>query len=77
MTDEANLKHFLGEKSISGGDDLEEMCKSDQVRKTVLAELNATGKKAGLKPLEQLQTLLLDPVEWTPQSGMLTVSFSG
>lgn len=48
------------------------MCKSDQVRKTVLAELNATGKKAGLKPLEQLQTLILDPVEWTPQSGMLT-----
>lgn len=51
-TDESNLKHFLSDKNISGGDDLESQCESDEVCKAVVAELNAVGKKAGLKPME-------------------------
>lgn len=50
--DESNLKHFLSEKNISASDDLEAQCKSDEVRKAVLGELNAVAKKSGLKPLE-------------------------
>lgn len=44
------------------------------MRDLVLKEINATGKKAGFKPLETLQTVVLTEMEWTPQNGMLTVS---
>ncbi|KAK4056373.1 long-chain fatty acid-CoA ligase [Microbotryomycetes sp. JL221] len=74
---EQNLKSFVAEKGISGvssDSDLEALCSNDDVRKSILAECNAVGKRAGLKPLETLQTCILDPTEWTPQSGMLTAA---
>ncbi|KAM0789806.1 hypothetical protein ACM66B_006657 [Microbotryomycetes sp. NB124-2] len=74
---EVNLKSYIGEKGISGAssdDDFQTLCKNDEVRKVVLKETNDVGKRAGLKPLEQLQTVLLDSTEWTPQSGLLTAA---
>ncbi|GAA5842143.1 hypothetical protein JCM11251_006538 [Rhodosporidiobolus azoricus] len=80
---EPNLKNLLRSDpsllpSSAGGDvdkvDWQEVCKSEKVRKVVLDDLNAVGKKAGLKPLEQLQTVLLSPEEWTPQNGYLTAA---
>ncbi|GAA5884097.1 hypothetical protein JCM6882_002138 [Rhodosporidiobolus microsporus] len=50
------------------------VCAGEAVRKAVLDDLNAVGRKAGLKPLEQLQTVLLSPEEWTPQNGFLTAA---
>ncbi|TNY20093.1 hypothetical protein DMC30DRAFT_270914 [Rhodotorula diobovata] len=74
---EPALRSHLG--SSSGAPDLpakdaewSTICASAAVRKVVLGELNATGKRAGLKPLETLQTVLLADEEWTPQSGHLT-----
>ncbi|GAA5871399.1 hypothetical protein JCM3774_005588 [Rhodotorula dairenensis] len=65
---------LLGEKSkdIDHLDWATEVCQNPQVRKRVLAELNATGKEAKLRPLETLQTVILSDVEWTPQNGFLT-----
>ncbi|GAA5853975.1 hypothetical protein JCM8547_008176 [Rhodosporidiobolus lusitaniae] len=51
-----------------------DVCKNERVRKAVLEDLNAVGRKAGCKGLEQLQTLLLSPEEWTPQNGFLTAA---
>lgn len=50
--------HEQNLKSIAN-DDIESMCKSKEVRDTVLRELNAVGKKAGLKPLEVRLSYLL------------------
>jgi long-chain acyl-CoA synthetase len=44
------------------------------IRDNVLKSLNGVGKKAGLKPLETLQTVVLTDEEWTPQNGMLTAA---
>lgn len=49
---EANLKNLVNDQSISVDKDFESMCKSEEVRKAVLGELNKVGKQAGLKGLE-------------------------
>lgn len=41
-----------GHKNVDDLDWATEVCQNDKVRKRVLAELNATGKQAKLKPLE-------------------------
>ncbi|KAH8921775.1 acetyl-CoA synthetase-like protein [Atractiella rhizophila] len=66
---EANLKHLVN-KSESA----EELVKEKDVNTAVLNELNAVGKKAGLKPLETLQCVVLTAEEWTPQNGLLTAA---
>ncbi|KPV73188.1 uncharacterized protein RHOBADRAFT_50177 [Rhodotorula graminis WP1] len=70
---EPALRSYLSSASTPGlpakDADWSTICSSKEVRKAVLAEMNATGKKAGLKPLETLQTVLLADEEWTPQNG--------
>jgi long-chain acyl-CoA synthetase len=70
---EANLKPL---HDLAGNDagDFEKVCKSKAVRDAVLKDLNAVGKKAGLKPLETLQTVVLTGEEWTSANGMLTAA---
>ncbi|KAI5480011.1 long-chain acyl-CoA synthetase [Pseudohyphozyma bogoriensis] len=70
---EANLKSLASEKGISSGD-FESLCHDEKVQKAVLAELATAGKKANLKSLETLQTVVLTPTEWTPQNGYLTAA---
>ncbi|GAA6059698.1 hypothetical protein JCM10212_000085, partial [Sporobolomyces blumeae] len=72
-------KHIASDGSISSisspeSADWKEICQDDDVRKSVVAELNGVGKKAGLKGLEQLQCVILSPEEWTPQNGFLTAA---
>ncbi|KAK0551234.1 long-chain fatty acid-CoA ligase [Tilletia horrida] len=43
--------------------DLEHLCKNDKIKALILKNVNAVGKKAGFKPMEQLQTVLLTPEE--------------
>ncbi|GAA5937321.1 hypothetical protein JCM3775_006580 [Rhodotorula graminis] len=73
---EPALRSYLSSASTPGlptkDADWSTICSSKEVRKAVLAEMNATGKKAGLKPLETLQTVLLADEEWTPQNGFTT-----
>ncbi|KAL1409364.1 long-chain fatty acid-CoA ligase [Vanrija albida] len=54
--------------------DIEELCSDPQVVRLCLQELNAVGKREGLKPNELLEALVLVPDEWTPESGMLTAA---
>ena len=70
---EANLKEL---HSLAGNDagDFEAVCKNKAVRDAVLKDLNAVGKKAGLKPLETLQTVVVSSEEWTPANGLLTAA---
>ncbi|GAA6057343.1 hypothetical protein JCM3770_001102 [Rhodotorula araucariae] len=54
--------------------DWSSLCAAPAVRKAVLAELSATATRAGLRPLETLQTVILADDEWTPQNGFLTAA---
>lgn len=50
---EANLRAFVAEEGIEDkNDELKVLTDSDKVQTAALAELNAVGKRAGLKPLE-------------------------
>ena len=40
----------------------------------VLKECNAVGRKNAFKPLELLQTVVLTPDKWTPESGLVTAA---
>jgi len=70
-----NVKLLVKEKSLANGaQDLTTICADDGVRDAVLKDLNAVGRKAGFKPLESMQTVVLTPDEWTPQNGLLTAA---
>ncbi|CEQ41131.1 SPOSA6832_02830, partial [Sporobolomyces salmonicolor] len=75
VPNEHSVRKLVTERNLASDDaDWEEVCQNDKVRKAVLDELNAVGKKAQLKPLETLQTVVLAPEEWTPQNGFLTAA---
>ncbi|CBQ68344.1 related to long-chain-fatty-acid-CoA ligase [Sporisorium reilianum SRZ2] len=59
---EDNLTAAAQKAGIKGAD-LEELCKNREVAKLVKDDVNQTGKKAGFKNLEMLQTVLLVPEE--------------
>lgn len=66
---EANLRHFLKGKAVAGvdvdNDSLHKLAENPKVVSAVLAEVNAVGKRAGLKGPEVLGNLILDAEEWT------------
>ncbi|GAA5961406.1 hypothetical protein JCM21900_004900 [Sporobolomyces salmonicolor] len=75
VPNEHSVRKLVTERNLASDDaDWKEVCQNDKVRKAVLDELNAVGKKAQLKPLETLQTVVLAPEEWTPQNGFLTAA---
>lgn len=66
VPNEANLRSHVEAGEIPGTNkdwDLHKLCQSDAVSKFVLKSLTDTGKAAGFKPLEQLQTVLIVPEE--------------
>ncbi|SCV71084.1 BQ2448_2672 [Microbotryum intermedium] len=71
---EANLKGLVKQQGIDVEDDFAAIAHNDQVKKAVLNDLVAVGKKAGLKQLELLSTIVLDSTEWTAQNGLLTAA---
>ena len=74
---EAHLRHALREGAIDGVDadgSLDVLCEHPGVRKLVLENCNALGKKNGFKPLEILEAVVLTADEWTPESGMVTAA---
>ncbi|GAA5857026.1 hypothetical protein JCM3766R1_000266 [Sporobolomyces carnicolor] len=77
VPNEQAVRKLASEQSlITGADSAEwkEVCENEQVQKAVLSEMNQVGKKAGLKPIETLQCVVLAPEEWTPQNGFLTAA---
>lgn len=71
---EKNLRAAVKSHGHNDNEDLKTLCEDEKVKETVLAELNAVGKKNGFKGMELLQSVVLDPEEWTPQNGMLTAA---
>lgn len=72
---EKNLSLACEELSIgASGRSISQLCHDPEVEKLVLKELWATGRKAGFKPLELLQSIVLTDEEWTPQNGLVTAA---
>lgn len=72
----ANLPVFAKKNGLGNGEDLEALCKDEKVVDAALKELNAVGKKQGLKGMELLEAIVLTHDEWTPESGFLTAAQS-
>ncbi|BGP14781.1 hypothetical protein JCM10213_001852 [Rhodosporidiobolus nylandii] len=70
---EQNLKKLASEQGNSASD-IATLAKDSKIRDAVLKSLNAAGKKAGFKPLEMLQTVVITDEEWTPHNGLLTAA---
>lgn len=72
---EKNLAVACEELKIGeSGRSISQMCHDEEVEKLVLKELLLTGRKAGFKPLELLQSIVLTDEEWTPQNGLVTAA---
>ncbi|BGP38810.1 long-chain fatty acid-CoA ligase [Rhodotorula kratochvilovae] len=69
---EHKFKGLASQLGVSG--DLGTLVHDSKIRDAVLKSLNAVGKKAGLKGLEQLQSVVFTDNEWTPQNGLLTAA---
>jgi len=50
------------------------VCRLPQLQKAVLESLQEAGKKAKLKPFEQVQRVFLTHEEWTAENDMLTAA---
>jgi len=77
---EANLRHYLATTPPPGftGDakdaDLHALCANKAVAGAVLKECNAIAKRESFKSIEILETIVLTPDEWTPESGLVTAA---
>ena len=74
---EVHLRYLLKQGNVEGVDpdaSLHNLCEHPQVRKLVLENCNALGKKNGFKPLEILEAVVLTDEEWTPESGLVTAA---
>jgi len=77
IPNETHLRHALKQGVVDGVDadaSLHELCEHQGVRKLVLENCNALGKKNGFKQLELLETVVLTADEWTPESGLVTAA---
>ncbi len=69
-----HLISALSSKGIDSKRELSEICEDPAVAELVLKECNAVGKKNGFKQFELLQSVVLTPDEWTPESGLVTAA---
>ncbi|ORY26175.1 long-chain-fatty-acid-CoA-ligase [Naematelia encephala] len=69
-----NFPAFAKKNGLGSGEDIEALCKDPKVVDAALKELNAVGKKHGLKGMELLEAIVLTHDEWTPESGFLTAA---
>jgi len=77
IPNETHLRHALKQGAVQGVDadaSLHVLCGRSEVRKLILENCNALGKKNGFKPLELLETVVLTDDEWTPESGLVTAA---
>jgi long-chain acyl-CoA synthetase len=62
------------QKNGKNVDDFNSLCKSVDVRKFILHELQGVGRKFGLKSIETIRAIRLYPELWTPQNKFLTAA---
>ncbi|XP_047466026.1 long-chain-fatty-acid--CoA ligase 5 isoform X2 [Mugil cephalus] len=51
---------------------IEELCKNNEVKKAVIADMTKLGREAGLKSFEQVKDVYLHPEQFTIENGLLT-----
>ncbi|EGG11621.1 uncharacterized protein MELLADRAFT_102462 [Melampsora larici-populina 98AG31] len=71
---EKNLDVLCKEIGLGGGKEFGLLCSDEKVKEVILKELNEMGKKAGFKPLEMIQCVILSADEWTPENGCVTAA---
>ncbi|MEW5297108.1 MAG: hypothetical protein WDW36_000336 [Sanguina aurantia] len=70
VPDQASLMQWsLG---VGLGGSFEEVCATDAARTHVLSQLKSTGKAGGLRGVQVVHCVHLEPKEWDPDSGVMT-----
>ncbi|XP_014848567.1 PREDICTED: long-chain-fatty-acid--CoA ligase 5 [Poecilia mexicana] len=59
-------------KSLGIQGSIEELCKSTEVKKAIIADMTKLGREAGLKSFEQVKDVHLHPELFTIENGLLT-----
>jgi long-chain acyl-CoA synthetase len=70
---EPALKKIAADAGVPG-EHLEELVHDDKINSTVLAQLQAAGRKGGLASFEIIEGVVLADEEWTPQNGFTTAA---
>ena len=70
MPDPDALKKWAQEKGIRGS--YSELCSNSNVKKAILDDLNAVGKKSGLKSFEQVKDIYVTSEGFTVENNLLT-----
>lgn len=65
---EAALKKVAADNGIQGGETVESLVQNEQLKSTVLRQLQSVGKAGGLKGIEIVSGVVLSDEEWTPQN---------
>lgn len=71
---EKNLRAAAASHGHADNEDLRTLCEDENVQELVVNDLNSVGKKNGLKGMQLIQCVVIDPDEWTPQTGELTAA---
>jgi len=69
-----HIQSFLTSRGMDSSRDLAAICEDPVVAELVLRECNSIGRKNGFKSYELLQSVVLTPDEWTPESGLVTAA---
>ncbi|KAK0133523.1 Long-chain-fatty-acid--CoA ligase 5 [Merluccius polli] len=70
IPDPENLPGVAKKLGFAGS--VEELCKENEIKKAVLADLTKLGREAGLKSFEQVKDVHLHPEQFTIENGLLT-----
>jgi long-chain acyl-CoA synthetase len=74
IPDEEVLKRWAAQNDL-GGKSLQELCRSDVVRKFILTQLQAHGKSHDLKGFENVKAIYLDSELFSVENDLLTPTF--
>ncbi|XP_012989181.2 long-chain-fatty-acid--CoA ligase 5 isoform X2 [Esox lucius] len=64
------MPSFAAKLGVQGS--MEELCKSQAIKKAILSDMVKLGREAGLKSFEQVKDLYLHPEQFTIENGLLT-----
>jgi len=70
----ARLTEWAEAKGIPEAQDFEALCKNNQAKAVILADILSIGKAQRMKTFEMPKAVFLCPEEWTPQNNMLTAA---